>query len=307
MLDVRTDRDAVEQARSALAVDGREVLKCRDAEVVYRSLRVLLGALGPADTCEVLADGFLRHADDRYSQHVAPHMVDLGAATFVMGTAPAHRRHFCGEVPDHRVDLSPFQLADATVTNELYGLLFPGRQPTARRDRHKPVVGATWHEAAILALWVGCRLPTEAEWEFGCGAGTEGQWCCSDEAELDRYAWYCRNSDGGVHDVRTRAPNALGLYDMHGNVWEWCADTYEHDYYGRSARRDPLNLGSPVSSASPAEVHKVCRGGSMQSLSEMCRTRFRFHDPVDFWALDLGFRLARSRQPDIEESFAWLC
>ncbi|MFN2593857.1 MAG: formylglycine-generating enzyme family protein [Actinomycetota bacterium] len=306
MLDVSTGRDAVEQAREALAVDGRDRPNCPDAKVFYRSLLTLVQAFGPAETYAFLASGFLRHSEERYWEHVASHMVDVPAVRFVMGTAVENRRHFCGEVPAHDVELSPFQIANCTVTKGLYALANPTRATNGHGHWTRPVVGVTWYEAALLALWLGCRLPTEAEWEFASGAGTEREWCCPEEKDLHLYAWYCRNANGEVHDVRTLEPNALGLYDMHGNVWEWCADTYDPHYYVKSERRDPLNCSSRFLEESGVTTHKVCRGGSMQSLSEMCRTRFRFHDPVDFWASDLGFRLARGRQSDVKELFAWL-
>jgi formylglycine-generating enzyme required for sulfatase activity len=90
--------------------------------------------------------------------------------------------------------------------------------------------------------------------------------------------------------VATREPNALGLFDFHGNVWEWCEDDYAADFYGRAPLSDPINYGPEVS----RHTHKVSRGGGFLALAEMCRTRFRLHDPAEFWAPDLGFRLARS-------------
>ena len=85
----------------------------------------------------------------------------------------------------------------------------------------------------------------------------------------------------------TREPNSFGLFDLHGNVWEWCQDSYDQDYYFCSPVVDPLKIASPI-------VDKVSRGGGMLALSEMCRTRYRFHEPPAFRAADLGFRLAKS-------------
>lgn len=304
--EVSNDRDALGKARAVLSVDGRDLPRCRDAQLLYGALLDLLDIIGPAETEAFLRDGLLRHSDERYWEYVAPPMVDIPPSSFLMGTSPLNRRHFCGEVPAHRVELSAFQIASYAVTNELYSLLYPDKGSTARQDRRKPAVAVTWFEAALLALWLGCRLPTEAEWEFACGGGSGHEWCCADEQDLYLYAWYCRNSNGEVHDVGCREPNMLGIYDMHGNVWEWCADTYDQGYYATSPLRDPINLAPPTGRGGTAEIHKVCRGGSMQSLSEMCRIRFRFHDPLIFWASDLGFRLARSHELGMEGPLAWL-
>jgi formylglycine-generating enzyme required for sulfatase activity len=150
----------------------------------------------------------------------------------------------------------------------------------------------TWHEASLFAAWVGCRLPTEAEWEFACGGGSDAEWCCADEAELARHAWYSENAAGELHEVGTREPNRLGVFDCHGSVWEWCADAYDQDFYASSPSVDPA--GPPPDTGVEAEprVHRVCRGGSVHALAEMCRTRYRLHEPASFWAGDLGFRLA---------------
>jgi formylglycine-generating enzyme required for sulfatase activity len=180
------------------------------------------------------------------------------------------------------------------VTNTLYGRFDPQWREVPQRDRQKPATGMTWFDAAVFALWMGCRLPTEAEWEFACGGGSEGAWCCPEERLLTRYAWYSENAHGEMHPVGTREANAFGFYDLHGNVWEWCQDTYEQDYYSRSPPVDPVNASSTLPGLLPQLLEKVCRGGSMHMFSEMCRTRYRLHEPASFLAPDLGFRLANS-------------
>ena len=239
-----------------------------------------------ADVEEILRAGFLRDSERRYAESVAPHMELAPGGRFAMGTDRAQARHFCGESPRHVVELSPFLIGRCTVTNELFGVLDPRRVQLPARDLLKPVVEITWFDATLFAMWMGCRLPTEAEWEFACGAGQDGEWCCGDEALLPRFAWYSENSHGEVRTVGTREANPLGLFDLHGNVWEWCRDRYDQDYYRRSRIRDPFLAGS--------RGHRVCRGGSVHAQAEMCRTQYRFHEPAHFWAADLGMRLVRS-------------
>jgi formylglycine-generating enzyme required for sulfatase activity len=254
---------------------------------------------------ESLAPSYLRGRGERYEAFVASSMCRLETANFEMGTLAHDARHFCGEAPRHRVDLSPFEIARTPVTNELFAIFDPRRGSFAGADRYKPVVDVTWLEASLFAIWVGCRLPTEAEWEYACGAGSASQWCCDSEKELARYAWYSENSEGSVQSVATRQPNALGLFDFHGNVWEWCADAYDAACYACSSRLDPFTSAAAVLDRTGVPPDRVCRGGSMHALAEMCRTRYRFHEPARFLAGDLGFRLARSAdQQTVEEDWA---
>ncbi|HEY7123474.1 MAG TPA: SUMF1/EgtB/PvdO family nonheme iron enzyme [Ktedonobacterales bacterium] len=243
---------------------------------------------------EFYTHGFLRDSAFRFQEYIAPTLCHLEGGPFQMGTDPPDTLHFCGESPRHRVQLSPFSLMRIPVTNKLYGLFDQQWLDVPTGDRQKPATGMTWFDAAVFALWMGCRLPTEAEWEFACGGGSEGEWCCPEERLLKRYAWYSENAQGEIHPVGTREANAFGLYDLHGNVWEWCQDTYEQDYYSRSPVVDPVNASSVLTSLMPQFVEKVCRGGSMNMFSEMCRTRYRLHEPASFLAYDLGFRLAKS-------------
>jgi sulfatase modifying factor 1 len=232
----------------------------------------------------------LRGSEERFAEHVAALMRPVAPLRFSMGTALGDEAHFCGETPRHTVRLAPFAVSEVPVTNALYGLFDPDYLDLPARDRNKPAVNVTWFDAALFARWVGCRLPTEAEWELACGGGASSEWSCASERDLPRHAWFSENSGGRVHAVGTREPNSLGLFDFHGNVWEWCEDAYDQDFYASSPTTDPVARPRPGAEV----VERVCRGGCMYSFAEMCRTRYRLHEPADFWAADLGFRLARS-------------
>jgi formylglycine-generating enzyme len=290
MIEMLRDRDTLAKTRDLLELDRRGRLKCRDARVVLGAMRRVqeTGDAGLVD--DLLANGLLSRSGERYAEHVEPLMRPIGQSQFAMGTARGREAHFCGETPQHEVALSPFAIASVPVTNELYGLLHPEQLDIPAHDRRKPVVDVTWFDAALFALWVGCRLPTEAEWEFSCARGAATEWCCAHEHELPRYAWFSENSGGHIHSVATREPNRLGVYDLHGNVWEWCEDVYDQDFYASSPAVDP----APPSRPGDEAADRTCRGGCMYSFAEMCRTRYRFHEPPQFWASDLGFRLARS-------------
>ncbi|NUT49478.1 MAG: SUMF1/EgtB/PvdO family nonheme iron enzyme [Saccharothrix sp.] len=285
---------SLDAAMAALALDRHGRPRCRDSAAVLRAVHVLEGSPDRGPYEEHVVGGLLSHAEERFDEFVAPDLVRVDGGAFDMGSAPDAVKHFCGEAPRHRVVLSPFLLSRFAVTNGLYGRFDPERA-TSAAERDLPVVGVSWSDAALFAAWMGGRLPTEAEWERACGAGSSDQWCCP-EPELPRHAWYSENSHGERHRVGTREPNDLGLHDMHGNVWEWCADDFQADFYARSPRRDPVAAG-PTSGAADAP-DKVSRGGSFLSLSEMCRTRFRLHDPAGYSAGDLGFRMAGTPRAD---------
>lgn len=296
LIDEKEGALAIAKAQQLLSLDKAGLPMYKDNKAVFAAIHSLLRT-GQSDAiAELVTHGFLRNNTHRFEKYIAPEMRLLEGGSFQMGTSfpHSHGRHFCGESPAHKVELSPFGIMRVPITNELFGLFDKRWLDVPARDLQKPATGMTWFDAAVFAMWMGCRLPKEAEWEFACGAGSDGEWCCKDESMLSRYAWYSENSQGRTHTVGTREANSFGLYDLHGNVWEWCQDNYEQDYYSRSPVVDPINVASAFDRIAVPAFHKVCRGGSMHALSEMCRTRYRFHEPADFLAHDLGFRLARN-------------
>jgi formylglycine-generating enzyme required for sulfatase activity len=134
----------------------------------------------------------------------------------------------------------------------------------------------------------GYRLPTEAEWEYACRAGSTTRFSFGDdEANLGEFGWFYGNSGSKTHPVGQKRPNAFGLYDMHGNVWEWCWDGYDERYYTGSPGADPL--GPSTSRAS----NRVDRGGGWSSYPRNARSSVRYGSTPGSRGSDLGFRLAR--------------
>ena len=160
----------------------------------------------------------------------------------------------------------------------------------SQTDGH-PVVNVSWNDATAFCKWlsekqgVEYHLPTEAQWEYACRAGTTSSWHCGNsETTLGEYAWFGANSDDKTHPVRELKPNAWGLYDMHGNVWEWCADWWAVDYYEQSPTNDPTG---------PSEGSgRVYRGAHFEYLGWNCRSAHRNVHSPNSRAAYLGFRLA---------------
>ncbi|MFC4530476.1 formylglycine-generating enzyme family protein [Sphaerisporangium dianthi] len=192
------------------------------------------------------------------------------------------------------VELAPYRLAAFPVTRSLYAQVTGQWPGTARGDR-LPVEGVSWWDAVRFcnalsqsegltpayrlqagaegvewdASADGYRLPAEAEWEHACRAGTTG----ARYGELDEIAWHRGNSGERIHDVGGRRPNTWGLFDMLGNVWEWCWDLYDPEVYG---------------------AYRVLRGGGWFDESWSCRASVRRRSHPDLQIDDVGFRLARS-------------
>jgi formylglycine-generating enzyme required for sulfatase activity len=136
------------------------------------------------------------------------------------------------------------------------------------------------------------RLPSEAEWEYACRAGTATRYSLGDdESKLGDYAWYADNSDWKTHPVGQKKPNPWGLYDMHGNVWEWVQDCWHSDYNGA-----PTDGSAWVVACKYAGADRVFLGGSWLYYARFCRSASRYHlAPGGFRPSNLGFRILREQ------------
>ncbi|MEO8270277.1 MAG: formylglycine-generating enzyme family protein [Aureliella sp.] len=213
---------------------------------------------------------------------------------------------------DNRVDAitAPTELYDSSFTYE-YG-----------QDANLPAVTMTQYAAKQYTKWLSrltgqqLRLPTAAEWEHACRAGTTTNYSFGDESEqLDEFAWYAENSDETPHAVGQKQPNGFGLHDMHGNVMEWCIDSYTEDGYTSLADKpQPLSLGDAIIWPETFD-NRVVRGGSWQDEAKQLRSAARRGSSDDDWkendpnfprspwwytddpARGVGFRIVRSYQP----------
>ena len=159
-------------------------------------------------------------------------------------------------------------------------------------DDH-PVVNVSWNDVTAFCAWLSekdgekSHLPSEAQWEYACRAGTTTRWCSGDyEEALKEYGWFPFNAEGKTHPVGQKWPNAWGLYDMHGNVWEWCQDWWAADYYGASPLGDPTG---PTGGS-----YRVNRGGGWNGDASYGRASNRGRNDPGHRAGHHGFRLART-------------
>jgi formylglycine-generating enzyme required for sulfatase activity len=192
------------------------------------------------------------------------------------------------ERPIHKAIISkPLYFGAFPITQAQY-LAVMKNNPSHFQDDNLdlPVEQVSWHDTQLFidqlnALKNGnhYRLPTEAEWEFAARAGSSGDYA----GDLPEMAWYERNAGGTTHPVGTKAPNAWGLYDMHGNVWEWCQDWYDEHYYANSPLRDPLGPSSGQS--------RILRGGSWYCFDNFCRSSNRGRYAPEGRLNSHGFRL----------------
>jgi formylglycine-generating enzyme required for sulfatase activity len=240
-------------------------------------------------------------------EEVRPLWCEVPAGSFLMGDSSSGPE----EGPVHQVVFdAPFRLSAVPVTRRQYADFDPRHDPAGWLP-DLPVVRVTWYAAQAFcrwlsrsgAEWTGARLPTEEEWEHACAAGGgEDRWWCGDQ-ELDEAAWFRDNAEGRCHAVATRRASPLGLYDLHGNVHEWCLDRWRPDY-GSSpgAGPPPAGQAGPAASMTPAEprpplseddlgIARPVRGGSFQDPAERLRRAAR--KPVLPWEESeaIGFRI----------------
>jgi len=220
---------------------------------------------------------------------VTMEFVLIHPGSFMMGSEKGNY----DEKPVHKVTISkPFYLGKCEVTQEQWQALMSAN-PAKFKGPKYPVEEVSWEDCQAFLQKLsekvaggGFRLPTEAEWEYACRAGSTTDFCYGDDqAGLSEYAWYHNNSKDTTHPVGQKKANSWGLFDMHGNVWEWCADRI--GAYAPDALTDPKGPGT-------GDL-RVLRGGSWRHLAQSCRSAVRNrYKPDDQSNTNLGLRTART-------------
>jgi len=218
-------------------------------------------------------------------------MIAVQGGTFTMGcTSEQDGECYDNEKPAHQVTVSNFYIGKFEVTQAQWKVVM-GSNPSYFKGDNLSVESVSWSDAQEFIRKLNTltgkqyRLPTEAEWEFAARGGAKSQgYKYSGSNNLNNVAWFNDNRGSATHAVGTKSPNELGIYDMSGNVWEWCSDWIGN--YSASAQRDPMSASSGTS--------RVVRGGSWDGNAEFCRVSFRDEAHPDDRCGNLGFRLACS-------------
>ncbi len=217
--------------------------------------------------------------------------VRVEGGEFLMGCSSADKDCYPDEA-EHKVYVSTFEIAACEVTVEQYmyfceqtGRQKPKEPPFGWQSQH-PIVNVTWQDAADYAQWAGCRLPTEAEWEYAAKGGKQSKgYKYSGSNNPLEVGWCFENSAASTHPVGEKLPNELGIYDMSGNVWEWCSDNYDIYYYKESPKSNPKGPASGLG--------KCNRGGCFNFDAKVMLTTHRRGCSEDSKGTGTGFRLAR--------------
>lgn len=237
-----------------------------------------------------------QHTYPRLTNSIGMTFQQLPAGTFLMGSDDSEVGNLINDESRHQVSLSrPFYIGLYEVTEGEYEQVM-GTRPDSAQGKNYPVKKVSWENASDFIRRLNelpaekaagrlYRLPTEAEWEYACRAGSQTAYCFGDSMDgLSNYAWYTLNSEREAQEVGQKRPNVWGLYDMHGNVWEWCSDWYGE--YPTASANDPIG---PISGTT-----RVYRGGSWSDMAGGCRSANRNDLAPTYENFNLGFRLVCS-------------
>ena len=221
-------------------------------------------------------------------------MVFIKGGCFQMGDSFGDG--YAGERPVHEVCVNDFYIGEAEVTQGEWKVFMAENPSVNKWGDNYPVDSVDWEDVKEFIKKMNVktgksyRLPTEAEWEYAARSGGRKDKFAgtNDESVLEEYAWYYKNSDNETHPVKQKKPNALGLYDMSGNVWEWASDLYDGSYYEISPKDNPKGPDNGM--------YHMLRGGSWYSEAKNVRTTDRYWTKVGGGGTDTlyGFRLAMS-------------
>ncbi len=222
-------------------------------------------------------------------------LVLIPAGEFLMGSPDSDKDARREEKPQHRVRITkPFYLSKYLVTQEQWEAVM-GNNPSHFKGPKNPVETVSWHDcqqflgklnAKSLPGGGKFQLPTEAQWEFACRAGSTTRYCFGDdESGFGEYAWHDANSGSKTHSVGEKKPNAWGLYDMYGNVWEWCQDWYDGADYAKSRTDDPTGAATGW--------NRALRGSCWYCPAAGCWSAFRSYRAPECQIDSLGLRVSR--------------
>ncbi|MGK7920583.1 MAG: SUMF1/EgtB/PvdO family nonheme iron enzyme [Trichodesmium sp.] len=238
------------------------------------------------------AEGSARQKIADLGNGIKLEMVYIPGGSFIMGSPEDEKERNSDESPQHQVTLQPFYMSKYPITQDQYQTIM-GNNPSHFQGESRPVESVTWQNTTEFCQKLSEKtgkiytLPSESQWEYACRAGTTtpfyfGETITSDLVNYD-------GNIGETTDGGTFPPNAFGLYDMHGNVWEWCQDVWHNNYNGAATDGSAWETGGNSN-------RRMLRGGSWNDNSGDCRTARRIYYDVDDRSFDWGFRVVSSFQ-----------
>lgn len=247
----------------------------------------------------------LRKPNNNYTEktlNIDIEMAEVKGGSFEMGCNEQRRECEEDDLPVHNVYLNDFYIGKYEITFEQYDLFCEntGREKPDDNNwgrNNRPVINVNWLDATAFCEWLSkvsgknYRLPTEAEWEYAAKGGTESKdFLYAGSNDISEVAWFSADSSKQVNElvhynktqeVGSKEPNELNIFDMSGNVWEWCADGYDKEFYQHSPLSNPKGTG----------LTAVCRGGSWYNPANYSITTNRDYDSREVKDNDLGFRV----------------
>ena len=227
-------------------------------------------------------------------------MVKIPTGSFLMGSVDNDESAYRNEKPQHPVNLQEFYLGKYPITQEQYQAIMGNNPSYFENNPKNPVENISWNDAQSFCQNLSektgkkYRLPSEAEWEYACRAGTQTRYYFGDDVtQLGEYAWYYGHSDSKTHPVGEKKPNNWGLYDMYGNVREWCEEGWHKNY--EEAPKD----GTAWNDNHSQTNCRVVRGGSWNGYPKHCRSAYRSCNTPDDQDYSIGFRVVCAVQGSV--------
>lgn len=287
-----------ETVAGADEIDLRQYKEGEDVEIGFPKIKIPVGVKsGNFNLSEhgniVYAAKFVRSSDKKFTVGQASFtMKRVEGGTFLMGSPDNDSVAIDWEKPQHQVTLSDYYIGETVVTQALWKAVMGGN-PSSWKGDNLPVENVSWNDCVKFVkklnnvLGANFSLPTEAQWEYAARGGKNGKGCkYAGSNNINDVAWYDGNSGSKTHPVKSKQANELGLYDMSGNVWEWCQDRFG-SYVG-SSQTDPTGAASGS--------YRVLRGGSWSYDAQYCRVAARDYSRPDNGNNGIGFRLVLVQQ-----------
>ncbi|CAK8723533.1 MAG: Formylglycine-generating enzyme, required for sulfatase activity, contains SUMF1/FGE domain [Candidatus Electronema aureum] len=288
-LAVLTANDAAEKRAAELERQLAEFASAKEQAQQEADAAKAELARVKAASAQVQAKAELKQGDSMNDDATGMKLAYVPSGCFMMGSSTDDEGHENDEGPVHKVCVDSFWMGQYEVTQGQWEKVMGANPSEFKKGGNYPVERVSWNDVQDFIKKLNSsstgnsyRLPTEAEWEYACRANSSSRYCGGND--VNAVAWHGESiSDGSTHPVGGKQANGFGLYDMSGNVWEWCADQYDSGYYASSPQSNPVG--------SESESYRVLRGGGWGSMPRDVRAANRCGPTHSIYGSGVGFRL----------------